>query len=129
MMQSAYDIIKDFGVPFETLMIGFVSGVRTTIYTDRRKEFNEIINRFYFKMKSQIETRSSVVEDFDIDVIEIYIPWYQKRRFRKSAERYKNSKNGLSTYSPGTGTATVDTSVKSEMLKCAADVLHYLKPR
>lgn len=129
MAQPIYDIIKDFGIPLATLVVGYFSGVRTTVYTDRRKEFNEIINDLYFKMKSQIECKSNAVEDFDIDVIELYIPWYKKRCFRKYAERYKNSQNGVSEYHPETGGVTVNEIAKLKMLKCASDVLHYVKPR
>jgi hypothetical protein len=129
MVQSTYDIIKDFGVPIATLVVGFVSGIKTTIYADRRREFNEIVNDLYFRMKSQIEANIGAVEDIDIDRIEHYIPWYQRRRFRNRAERYKQSQNGVSEYNFGTGSVTVDEVAKAQMLKCAANVLHYLKPR
>ena len=129
MTQSTYDIIKDFGVPIATLVIGFVSGMRTTLYADRRKEFNEIVNPLYFRMKSQIGAGVIAVDDFDPDVIEPYIIWWKRRRFRKSAEKYKNSKCGVGEYHVETSSVIVDEAAKVEMLKCAADVLHYLKPR
>jgi hypothetical protein len=129
MVQSTYEIIKDFGVPVVTLVVGFFSGIKTTTYADRRKEFNEIVTPIYFKLKSQIDDRLHVAENFNIDVIEHHLPWYRRRGFRISAERYIKSKMGVSEYQVETSNVKVDEAAKTNMLKCANDVLHYLKPR
>lgn len=129
MVQSTYEIIKDFGVPVVTLVVGFFSGIKTTIYADRRKEFNEIVTPLYFKIKSQIDARLHHVEDFDIDVIEHHLSWHQRRSFRTRAEIYKQSKKGVSEYQVETSKVEVDEAAKTNMLKCASDVLYYLKPR
>jgi hypothetical protein len=129
MAQSTYDILKDFGVPLATLVVGFISGIRTTIYTDRRNEFNKVVGDLYFRIKSQIEAESIGVDSFDIDIIEHHMPWYKKKSFRKCAERYRESQQGVSEYHPETGSVTVDEAAKAKMLKCAKDALLYLKPR
>lgn len=129
MVQSTYEIIKDFGVPVVTLVVGFFSGIKTTIYADRRKEFNEIVTPIYFKIKSQIDARLHYAEDFDIDVIEHHLPWHQRQGFRNSAEIYKQSQKGVSEYQVETSNVKVDEAAKTNMLKCASNVLQYLKPR
>lgn len=129
MVQSTYEIIKDFGVPVVTLVVGFFSGIKTTIYADRRKEFNEIVTPIYFKIKSQIDAQLHYGEGFDIDVIEHHLPWHQRRGFRNSAEIYKQSQKGVGEYQVETGNVKVDEASKTNMLKCAIDVLPYLKPR
>ena len=114
-------------------IVGFLAGTLVgnyfSIERDRRKEFNEIVGPLYFKMKSQIEARFHYAEDFDTAVIEHHLPWYQRRTFRNCAERYKQSKNGVSEYQPSTSEVTIDEAAKSKMLKSASDVLYYLKPR
>ena len=127
MAQSIYDIIKDFGIPITTLVVGFISGVYATIYTDKRKEFNGIVNPLYFRMKAQIEARVVAIDDFNPDVIEPYIRWYRRKSFRQSVERYKNSKCMVGEYDVKTSLVNVDEVEKNEMLKYAADVLMYLK--
>lgn len=114
-------------------IVGFLAGTLVgnyfSIERDRRKEFNEIVGPLYFKMKSQIEARLHYAEDFDAAVIEHHLAWYQRRTFRNCAERYKQSKNDVSEYQPSTGEVAIDEAAKSKMLKCASDVLYYLKPR
>lgn len=114
-------------------IVGFLAGTLVgnyfSIERDRRKEFNEIVSPVYFKMKSQIEAKLHYAEDFDATVIEHHLPWYQRRSFRHRAERYKQSKNGVSEYHPNTGEVTIDEAAKSKMLKSASDVLYYLRPR
>ena len=102
-------------------IVGFLAGTLVENYfsieRDRRKEFNEIVDPIYFKMKSQIEARFHYAEDFDATVIRHHLAWYQRRTFRNCAERYNQSKNGVSKYQPSTGEVTIDEAAKSKMLK------------
>lgn len=129
-LQELHEIFQSNAELFT--IVGFLAGTLVgnyfSIERDRRKEFNEIINPIYFRMKSQIEAGLLSIEDFDIDVIEHHMPWYQRWYFRNCAERYKKSRIGVTEYIPG-GEVLVDEVKKSEMLKCASNVLHYLKPR
>jgi hypothetical protein len=130
MLQEIHKIFQENAELFTVagFLAGTLIGNHFSVERDRRIEFNKIVSPIYFKMKSQIEARLHYAEDFDIDVIEHYMPWYQKLCFRNCAERYKKSKNCVSTYIPG-GEVLIDEIKKTEMLKCASDVLHYLKPR
>lgn len=112
-----------------TFSLGLILGHRLTLGRDLRKEFNEITNEAYFNLRKSIDSNSIGGVSIDNDRIEHYIPWYSKRHFRECVERYKNSQGGVSQYCVETSTVTVDEAAKTKMLKCAADVLHYLKPR
>ncbi len=130
-LSDIHEVLRD-NVEFTTaagFLIGILLGNWFSIERDRRKEFNEIVNPIYFRMKAQIEAGVIAVDDFDTDRIERYIPWYKKRLFRKRAERYKNAKHCVSVYDLTTSSAVVDEVAKANMLKCATDVLRHLKPR
>lgn len=130
MLEEIHKIFQENAELFTVagFLAGTLIGNHFSVERDRRIEFNKIVSPIYFKMKSQIESRLHYAEDFDAAVIEHHLPWHQRRCFRNSAERYKQSKNGVSEYIPG-GEVLVNERKKSEMLKCAADVLHYIKPR
>jgi hypothetical protein len=132
MLQSTYDIAKDFGLPIALFVAGIIGSYGVAVYKGRairKDEFNKLIRPLYLRMKSQIDAGSSNIEDFNDVAIEPYISWYLKVSFQKSVKRYKQSKVGLSTYAPSTGKVTINESAKAEMLKSAKDVLQYITPR
>ena len=112
---------------------GFLAGALVgnyfSIERDRRKEFNEIVNPLYFRIKQQIESRSLGIESFDADVIEHYLPWYRKNSFRQSVEGLRKVQNKASEYNPSNGSVTVNEAAHTEMLKHAGFILAHVKPR
>ena len=112
-----------------TFLLGLLLGHRLTLWRDRRKEFNNLTNEFYFKLKEIIECGAISNVSIHADRVERFIPFYKRHRFRKCVKRYEQSQDDVSKYDPAKGSVVVDEAKKLYMFKCAKEVLHYLRPR
>lgn len=129
--QTTYDILKDFGVPFATLVIGFITGTVSNtisnIYVAKRVEFNNKTIDIYVHLRQQIEFRSLKTIDINIHIIEPYISWRKRRSFRSKVEAYYSYGNNLGEYADGE--FTPNPVVVDAFIKDAQKLLPFFSPR
>lgn len=125
--QSTYDIVKDFGVPFASLMIGFFAGIKSNLYIAKRAEFNSLAANFYISLRQQIDTRSLCVIDINTHILEHYIPIWKRRDFRIKVKAYQSYGNSLSEYVDGE--VIPNQPVVDAFIKDAQKLLPFFSPR
>lgn len=120
------------GTSLVTFVVGLVVGHKTTLSREKRKEWNELTADQYRVLRIEVETQGKAggLSGHDFHLVELYMGWFTRKRFRAALERYKvAARNARGPYQVETGTVPVYTEALPELVEAARALLKFFRPR
>lgn len=124
-----YELVKDIGIPFITLVLGVYLGQRSNLHLAKRTEFNALAKEIYFSLKNQIKSSPLNSVALKADEIALYIPFWKKIFFNIHVKEYSRYYNITGTYDPETSTVIENKEAIAAQIRAAKKLLHYYKPK
>lgn len=124
--------MSDFTPDLIKIAGGFAVGYSAHWFTRRReraKEFNTLTNRLFIQLRKEGLGEGLAGITAEWCLVELHIPWYRRRGFRRAVKRYEESQENLCAYDAKSGTATLNESRVLAFRKSSLRLSGYLKPR
>lgn len=120
------------GTGLITFVVGLVVGHKTNLSREKRKEWNELTAEQYRSLRIQVESQGKAggLSGNDFHLIELYMGWFTRRRFRAALERYKRAASkARGPYQVETGSVPVYEEALPELVEAATVLLKFFRPR